>query len=173
MGELIDLWWWWLTGVEKGVKNYSRGLGRNPKELAVKTLTFCHIDEIYAHRAFRRGLPSTNRLLAPTTSGLSPVITEQVGRKHVIFFRLMALLYLYLLFELHGRIKWSVVLVVDWGWKRSQKLQSRARQKSQRTLCKDPNLLPYRFLGHMINWLQVQMALTKLEAISKWPTLRK
>jgi len=44
MDELIDLWWWWLTGVEKGVKNYSRGLGRNLKELAVKTLTFCHIE---------------------------------------------------------------------------------------------------------------------------------
>jgi len=34
-----------LTGVEKGVKNYSRGLGRNLKELAVKTLTFCHIED--------------------------------------------------------------------------------------------------------------------------------
>jgi len=44
MAELIDLWWWWLTGVEKGVKNDSRRLGRNLKELPVKTLTFCHID---------------------------------------------------------------------------------------------------------------------------------
>jgi len=44
MDELIDLWWCWLTGVEKGVKNYSHGLGRNLKELAVKTLTFCHIE---------------------------------------------------------------------------------------------------------------------------------
>jgi len=33
-----------LTGVKNGVKNYSRGLGRNVKELAVKTLTFCYID---------------------------------------------------------------------------------------------------------------------------------
>jgi len=44
MAELIDLWWWWLTGVEKEVKNYSCGLGRNLKELAVKTLTFCYIE---------------------------------------------------------------------------------------------------------------------------------
>jgi len=43
MATLIDLWWWWWTGVEKGVKNYSHGLGRNLQELAIKTLTFCHI----------------------------------------------------------------------------------------------------------------------------------
>jgi len=46
MAELIDLWWWWLTGVENGVKNYSRGLGRNVKELAVKTLTFYYIESV-------------------------------------------------------------------------------------------------------------------------------
>jgi len=60
--------------------------------------------KIYVDGVFRRWLPSTNRLLAPATSELSPVIREQVGRDYGIFFRLMALLYLYLPFELHGRI---------------------------------------------------------------------
>jgi len=31
-------------GVEKGVINYSCRLGRNLKEFAVKTLTFCYIE---------------------------------------------------------------------------------------------------------------------------------
>jgi len=46
MALLIDLWWWWLTRVENEVKNYSRRLGRNLKELALKTLTFYYIDII-------------------------------------------------------------------------------------------------------------------------------
>jgi len=44
MAELLDLLWGSLTGVENGVRNYSRRLGRNVKELAVKTLTFSYIE---------------------------------------------------------------------------------------------------------------------------------